>query len=201
MSKSFLDSTRSERYPDSVPPEESGPDALNDPASRDVYAFGVLALEVMDEVSDDDLPHLDDFLAYTNLKLLSAEPKSRPSMSDVRSQKLFQSQDFLEIVDFLSNLPLKSRSEREVFFKSLLARLDSIPEETIAVQMTPLLLSRLVLLDETAVRYFIPSFLTPRKGEEVINYSWNCVQKTCTPQFFLQTNASEIRNRGPLLHL
>lgn len=189
MNKSFLDSTRAERYPDSVPPEESGPDALKDPASRDVFALGVLALEVMENVSDGELPHLDEFLTFANTRLLADEAKSRPSMSDVRHQKLFQSHDFLEIMNFLSNIPLKSKAEREGFFKSLLPRLASLPEETIAVQMAPLLLSRLVLLDETAVRHFIPKFLTPRRGE-VINYSWNLPERRVLVNIFLPADES-----------
>ena len=64
-------------------------------------------------------------------------------------------QDYLGIVDFLTALPLKSRDERRTFFGGLTRRLFSVPEETVAIQLAPLLLSRLVLLDDTAKGPFI----------------------------------------------
>ena len=73
-------------------------------------------------------------------------------------------QDYLGIVDFLTALPLKSRDERRHFFGGLTRRLFSVPEEIVAIQLAPLLLSRLVLLDDTAKERFLPDLLTCYSG-------------------------------------
>lgn len=47
-------------------------------------------------------------------------------------------------------LPLKSQQDKQHFFMSLIDRLREFDEETVAIQLIDLLLSRLVLLDPTA---------------------------------------------------
>lgn len=76
----------------------------------------------------------------------------------------FFCRDYLEIASFLSGLPLKSHSEKSDFFAGLVERLFQLPEESVALQMSNLLLSRYVFLDATAKKLLLPSLLAPANG-------------------------------------
>ena len=89
---------------------------------------------------------------------------NRPSLSTILDHRYFEDQDYLRIVAFLTDLPLKSFEEKKDFFTSLSERLFLLPEKVISSQLSSLLLSRMVILDPTAVQYFIPNMLTPGKG-------------------------------------
>ncbi len=93
----------------------------------------------------------------------SPVPSQRPDLSAVTRQPVFD-QDYLSVVEFLTELPLKTKTDRSSFFSGLTKRLFSVAEETVAVQLAPLLLSRLVLLDETAKKMFLPNMLTCYQG-------------------------------------
>ena len=66
---------------------------------------------------------------------------------------------------FYIDLPLKSSVERKSFFSDLTKKLFLLPEKVVAGQLAPLLLSRMVLLDQTAGQLFLPNMLTPSKGK------------------------------------
>ena len=104
------------------------------------------------------------FLDFAIKKLQSATSDVRPSLKDVLAHSFFQ-KDYLNIVAFLTDLPLKSSSERKEFFTRLTEKLYVLPEK-VAVNLSNLLLSRLVLLDKTAGDVFLPNMLTPSKGTE-----------------------------------
>ena len=104
------------------------------------------------------------FLDFVIKKLQSATSDVRPSLKDVLAHSFFQ-KDYLNIVAFLTDLPLKSSSERKEFFTRLTEKLYVLPEK-VAVNLSNLLLSRLVLLDKTAGDVFLPNMLTPSKGTE-----------------------------------
>ena len=70
-----------------------------------------------------------------------------------------------QIVAFLTDIPLKSYEEKKTFFSNISERLFLLPEKVIASQLSSLLLSRMVILDQTAVQFFIPNMLTPGKGK------------------------------------
>ena len=58
---------------------------------------------------------------------------------------------------------MKSAAEREKFFaEELVQSLHEIPANLVAWQLAPLLLSRMVLLDQAAVKHFLPHMLTPK---------------------------------------
>ncbi len=87
-------------------------------------------------------------------------------MTDILEHSYFKEQDYVTIVSFLQNLPCHNKSERAQFYQCLVAKLDKIPEKLIARQLTKLLLSRMVLLDDEAVEHLLPHLLTPRSGDE-----------------------------------
>ncbi|CAG0884338.1 unnamed protein product [Cyprideis torosa] len=112
-----------------------------------------------DSVADVEavLPGVSDFLDA--LKSLSV-----PSARQLLSHPVFN-HPFVETLNFLHQLPLKTEEETDNFFRSLIVRLSDVPESVIAVLLSESLLSRLVLLNDTARREFLPSFLSPKANQ------------------------------------
>ncbi|TRY63608.1 hypothetical protein TCAL_00432 [Tigriopus californicus] len=161
MNNSFLQKNRAQRNESSVPPEENTPDALKNSLARDVFGFGVLAKEVLSSHVQSEFDTLMSFSMFILERMLNPNPDLRPSLKEIQSHAVFQCK-FIEIIEFLRHLPLKSKSEKEAFFSDLLPKLFEVQDEQLIGQhMFPLLLSRVVLLDATAVKRVIPSLLTP----------------------------------------
>ena len=84
----------------------------------------------------------------------------------ILAHPFFASSLFVEIENFLLHLPLKNESEKCEFFTDLTSKLHDIPQALVAGQLAPLLLARMVLLDQNAVDNFLPHMLTPKgKGK------------------------------------
>ena len=164
VNQSFLESTRPQRYDKGISLEEKTSIPFRDHRARDVYSLGVLVDEVLETSNDkhDDITTLFHQMAKQHLQ--SQDQTNRPSLSNILEHGYFRDQDYLHIVAFLTDLPLKEFEQRKYFFTGLTERLFSLPEKIIAAQLSSLLLSRMVLLDLTAVQYFIPNMLTPAKG-------------------------------------
>ena len=91
--------------------------------------------------------------------------KLHPSFQEVMTLPFFAGNEFVEIENFLTDLPMKSSLKRTKFFQGLAERLRlRIPTNLVACQLAHLLLSRMVLLDKAAVQHFLPGFLTPKLG-------------------------------------
>ena len=103
---------------------------------------------------------LADLANYAKTRMMTHNPDRRPSLRTVLEHRAFNC-DYISIVTFLSDLPLKSRPEKTKFFEVLTTKLLDFPTEIIAKQLGSLLLTRYVFLDESARNNFLPNLLVP----------------------------------------
>ncbi|KFZ68495.1 Protein-associating with the carboxyl-terminal domain of ezrin, partial [Podiceps cristatus] len=160
----FLCHVKSVRDQSCIPCEETSADFKLLPNSyghaRDAYAFGTMVESLLtvlnDQVSADILSSFQQTLHCT---LLNPDPKCRPALSSLLSHEFFRN-DFLEVVNFLKTLTLKSEEEKTEFFK-----VAGLSEELIASRLVPLLLNQLVFAEPVAVKSFLPHLLGPKKEQ------------------------------------
>ncbi|XP_033119128.1 protein-associating with the carboxyl-terminal domain of ezrin-like [Anneissia japonica] len=159
----FLKDSRPLRHSEAIPPEENE-DALTSNApsvghARDAYAFGILAeqlLQYLEELGDITSSFVERLSAF-----IDPEPKNRPQLRTLLQDHIFRN-DFLEIINFLNHLTLKSEQEKDIFFEDLAHRLHRLPAKLVAVRLAPMLLSSFVMAEPVAVDKLFVHLLTPK---------------------------------------
>ncbi|KAH8421223.1 hypothetical protein KR009_001751 [Drosophila setifemur] len=127
------------------------------------FAFASLCEHVLGKSGTDSTggtptPYVREFLDYCRTHLKHQNNELRPKLSAVLLHPYFN-HEFVLIHSFLFELPLKSVSERQKFFGSLIERLRYFEESVVASQLASNLLSRMVLLDPTAQQFVTPFVL------------------------------------------
>lgn len=153
ITKEFLQKSRPFRNKASIDPHES------DGTGLEQFAFATVCEAVISK--NDKIPYAEEFLTYCQTHLKHKNPAMRPLLSAVLLHNFFN-HDFVVIHSFLAELPLKSQQSKVEFFKSLTGKLKQFDENVIGTQLGDLLLSRLVLLEQSAQCHLLPTLLKPQ---------------------------------------
>lgn len=187
VNQTLLERSQPYRYVNALDKDETKRDSIH---SIESFAFGVLCEEILSSrKSSSTIPHVAEFRQYCVEHLRNANAKNRPSLSAILQHSYFN-QDFVLIHSFLSELPLKNQIEKQTFFTGLVDRLREFDETVIGTELIELILSRMVLLDETAKLCVLPFVLQPRNDCESNSAS---VTPIFSPETFTKFVAPKIK--------
>lgn len=159
VNATLLERSKSYRYKAAVDPNETKREQID---GLEQYSFAVLCEEVLKHPkATSTIPNVAEFRQYCVEHLCHPSVTMRPKLSAVLLHPYFN-HEFVLIHSYLTELPLKTPLEKQTFFTSLIDRLRDFDEENVAIQLTDLMLSRMVVLDDTAKLCAIPFVLKPR---------------------------------------
>lgn len=161
LTAAFLERSQPYRYKNAIDKDETRRDSAN---GIEQFGYGVLCEEILSKRSGSNsatIPNIAEFRKFCVEHLRNAKAEMRPALSAILLHSYF-SQEFVLIHSFLTELPLKSSYEKQAFFTGLVDRLRTFDEIIVATELIDLLLSRIVVLDESAKHCVIPFILKPR---------------------------------------
>ena len=176
VNQTFLDRVRSFRYDKSIPPEDEKTSvakqfqSLIQVPSRDIFAFGQLVKETIGQCVDSGVLHSEIFAELAAKQMQNVNPSFRGSASALSSHKFFN-QPLLVAQDFLNEISIKTSPEKETFFRNLAPLLYSTPEAVVGSKLVSTLLSRMVVMNQSAQQHLLPHLLIPRIG----NYKFHSI--------------------------
>ncbi|CAH1401734.1 unnamed protein product [Nezara viridula] len=198
LSARFLADSREGRYERGILPGEENR-VPQPPSAIDIYAFCVLITEIFGKQVEDDVPGMQDFINICKEYMNSPDSYGHLSLDSFLNHSFFN-HDFISIHSFLTELPLKSESEKQMFFRDLCPKLNGFNENIVANQLGSLLLSRIVLLDSTAQQCLLPHVLVPRVGDKKdCLFSEKTFQKYIAPKLLSMFYVRDIQVRLTLL--
>lgn len=118
VNQGFLDQIRSFRYDKSIAPEDEGKNKslTADVSSRDIFGYGQLVKETIVKCIDSSVANSDVFRDLATKQMQSSNPQSRGSASALAKHQFFD-QPLLHAQEFLTEIAIKSNSEKEDFFR------------------------------------------------------------------------------------
>lgn len=165
VNQTLLERSQPYRYINTLDKDETKRDSC---VGIEAFAFGVLCEEILNnrkKCNNTTIPNVMEFRKYCVEQLRNGDAACRPSLTDILQHSYFN-QDFILIHSFLTELPLKNQIQKEAFFTNLVDRLRQFDETVIGTELIELILSRMVLLDETAKLCVLPFVLQPRNDCE-----------------------------------
>lgn len=165
LTTAFLERSQPYRYKNAIDKDETKRDTVH---GIEQFGFGVLCEEILSKRSGSNsatIANIAEFRKFCVEHLRNAKAEMRPALSAILLHSYF-SQDFVQIHSFLTELPLKSPHEKQTFFTGLVDRLRTFDEIIVATELIDMILSRIVVLDETAKHCVIPFILKPRTPDD-----------------------------------
>lgn len=190
INQNLLERSQAYRYKTAIDKDETKRDTLTGIES---FAFGVLCEEILSSRKESlSVPFVEEFRKYCVENLRNANVNNRPTLPAILLHSYFN-QDFIVIHLFLTELPLKTLKQKQLFFETLVDRLRAFDEIDVATELIDLILSRMVLLDETAKTSVIPYILQPQNIDTETETALSATAPIFTPQTFRKYVAKKIQ--------
>jgi len=129
--------------------------------AKDIQALGLVVSEILTNCEQKQSLAFRDFAKNT---LLLPDIKRIPSSSSILNQDYFQ-QDFCKIFIFLKEFPVQSQTDKLDFFKTATYKLKNISPLFVAKCLLPSLLSRYIMMEDTAKKYLTSNLLIPKPDD------------------------------------